>query len=337
MTRRKTVDRPTATDSVTTATEPVAGDRESREMRRGLAGTPVAIAPPMRTPDARLSALLPLTLLAAACGSGPSESVGSTGQKVVASGDIYNFGALAHPGSCMDAQGGGTGDGTQIQEWPCNGTGAQSYELARRRQRRVHHRQHAGEQVRRRAGGAAPRTAPRSSSGTATAPARSRSSPRTRATGSSLREHEQQQVPRRHRPTTPPTAPSCSSTTATERTRRRGTRRSSAPRRARAAAGSEQRFGRRDFERRRRTATPPGWTLTWSDEFDGPDGSGVDPNNWSFDTGGSGWGNQELEYYTSGTANAVVTGGNARHHRDDRTARRTTRAGTAPASTPRRA
>ncbi len=57
-------------------------------------------------------------------------------------------------------------------------------------------------------------------------------------------------------------------------------------------------------------STPPGWTLTWSDEFDGPDGSGVDPSKWSFDTGGSGWGNQELEYYTSGTDNAVVTGGN---------------------------
>jgi chitinase len=29
----------------------------------------------------------------------------------------------------MDAQGGGTSDGTQIQEWPCNGTGSQSFEL----------------------------------------------------------------------------------------------------------------------------------------------------------------------------------------------------------------
>ena len=57
-------------------------------------------------------------------------------------------------------------------------------------------------------------------------------------------------------------------------------------------------------------AAPPGWTLTWSDEFDGPDGSAVDPTKWTHDIGGSGWGNQEREYYTPGTANAVVQGGN---------------------------
>ncbi len=54
----------------------------------------------------------------------------------------------------------------------------------------------------------------------------------------------------------------------------------------------------------------PGWVLTWSDEFDGPDGSAVDPTKWVHDVGGSGWGNQELEYYTDGTKNAVVMGDN---------------------------
>ena len=54
---------------------------------------------------------------------------------------------------------------------------------------------------------------------------------------------------------------------------------------------------------------PPGWTLTWSDEFDGPDGSAVDGTKWAQDVGGSGWGNQELEYYTDGTQNAYVSGG----------------------------
>jgi beta-glucanase (GH16 family) len=54
----------------------------------------------------------------------------------------------------------------------------------------------------------------------------------------------------------------------------------------------------------------PGWTLTWSDEFNGPDGSAVDPTKWVHDVGGTGWGNQELEYYTDGTQNAVVAGGN---------------------------
>jgi beta-glucanase (GH16 family) len=54
----------------------------------------------------------------------------------------------------------------------------------------------------------------------------------------------------------------------------------------------------------------PGWTLTWSDEFDGPDGSAPDPTKWQNDVGGGGWGNKELEYYTDGTANVVVQGGN---------------------------
>jgi beta-glucanase (GH16 family) len=56
-------------------------------------------------------------------------------------------------------------------------------------------------------------------------------------------------------------------------------------------------------------ASLPGWTLTWSDEFNGPDGSAVDPTKWKHDVGGSGWGNNELEYYTDGTQNAIVQGG----------------------------
>jgi beta-glucanase (GH16 family) len=53
----------------------------------------------------------------------------------------------------------------------------------------------------------------------------------------------------------------------------------------------------------------PGWNLTWSDEFDGPDGSAVDPTKWKHDVGGTGWGNNELEYYTDASQNAVVQGG----------------------------
>ncbi|HZL21474.1 MAG TPA: glycoside hydrolase family 16 protein, partial [Polyangia bacterium] len=56
--------------------------------------------------------------------------------------------------------------------------------------------------------------------------------------------------------------------------------------------------------------TLPGWVLTWSDEFNGSDGSAVDSTKWVYDTGGGGWGNSELEYYTSGTANAVQQSGN---------------------------
>src|SRR5256885_8500842 len=41
------------------------------------------------------------------------------------------------------------------------------------------------------------------------------------------------------------------------------------------------------------------WVLAWSDEFNGPNGSPVDPTKWVAETGGDGWGNHELEYYTS--------------------------------------
>lgn len=54
----------------------------------------------------------------------------------------------------------------------------------------------------------------------------------------------------------------------------------------------------------------PGWTLTWSDEFDQPDGSPPDPTKWKVATGGNGWGNKELEYYTARPQNLLVRNGN---------------------------
>lgn len=52
-----------------------------------------------------------------------------------------------------------------------------------------------------------------------------------------------------------------------------------------------------------------GWKLTWSDEFDGPDGSAPDPAKWSFVTGGSGFGNNELETYTDRSRNVRISQG----------------------------
>jgi beta-glucanase (GH16 family) len=52
------------------------------------------------------------------------------------------------------------------------------------------------------------------------------------------------------------------------------------------------------------------WVLTWSDEFDGPDGSEPDPKKWILQTGGGGWGNNELEYYTARRTNSRVEKGN---------------------------
>lgn len=46
-----------------------------------------------------------------------------------------------------------------------------------------------------------------------------------------------------------------------------------------------------------------GWTLIWSDEFNGPNGSLPDPEKWKIVTDGSGFGNQELEYYTGRLSN----------------------------------
>jgi beta-glucanase (GH16 family) len=50
------------------------------------------------------------------------------------------------------------------------------------------------------------------------------------------------------------------------------------------------------------------WTLAWSDEFDGPAGALVDPGRWVAEVGGNGWGNHELESYTSRGQNASLGG-----------------------------
>jgi beta-glucanase (GH16 family) len=60
--------------------------------------------------------------------------------------------------------------------------------------------------------------------------------------------------------------------------------------------------------------SPAGWTLVWSDEFDG---NAVDPAKWDFEIGNGffdyrthtwipGWGNEELQYYTKNPDNVFV-------------------------------
>jgi len=53
-----------------------------------------------------------------------------------------------------------------------------------------------------------------------------------------------------------------------------------------------------------------GYALVWFDEFNGLDGSSPDPSKWTYDTGGKGWGNHELEAYTTRTQNAQIKSGN---------------------------
>jgi len=55
-------------------------------------------------------------------------------------------------------------------------------------------------------------------------------------------------------------------------------------------------------------ASLPGRTLLWSDEFTGPAGQAPDPTKWSFDVGGDGWGNQQLEYTTARPQNVALDG-----------------------------
>jgi beta-glucanase (GH16 family) len=52
------------------------------------------------------------------------------------------------------------------------------------------------------------------------------------------------------------------------------------------------------------------WVLTWSDEFSAADGSSPDVSKWTYDLGGNGWGNQELQSYTSLRQNVQIQGGN---------------------------
>lgn len=48
------------------------------------------------------------------------------------------------------------------------------------------------------------------------------------------------------------------------------------------------------------------YQLVWSDEFDG---NALDEGTWSYNTGGSGWGNNEKQYYTSRPENIRVQNG----------------------------
>ena len=50
----------------------------------------------------------------------------------------------------------------------------------------------------------------------------------------------------------------------------------------------------------------PGMTLIWNEEFDGKT---LDNASWNYETGGGGWGNNELEFYTNSPKNSFVTKG----------------------------
>ena len=49
-----------------------------------------------------------------------------------------------------------------------------------------------------------------------------------------------------------------------------------------------------------------GWDIVWHDEFEGTE---LDRTNWTFDIGGNGWGNQELQMYTDRPENILLENG----------------------------
>jgi beta-glucanase (GH16 family) len=53
--------------------------------------------------------------------------------------------------------------------------------------------------------------------------------------------------------------------------------------------------------------TPPA-DLIWSDEFTGAAGTAPASTRWKYEVGGSGWGNNQLEYDTNRTTNAALDG-----------------------------
>jgi beta-glucanase (GH16 family) len=56
------------------------------------------------------------------------------------------------------------------------------------------------------------------------------------------------------------------------------------------------------------TAQDVAAALTWSDEFNGAAGSAPNGANWNFETGAGGWGNNELQNYTSSRNNSALDG-----------------------------
>ena len=56
----------------------------------------------------------------------------------------------------------------------------------------------------------------------------------------------------------------------------------------------------------KRVKAESSWKLVWSDEFDG---DSLNTDVWTRETGGSGWGNNELQYYTDRTDNSYVSDG----------------------------
>ncbi len=254
---------------------------------------------------AHLASPVLLLCLSAACGGAPSsEDVSHTGQAVTA-GDIFNFGAIAHSGSCMDAQGSGTGDGTQIQEWTCNGTGAQSFELeAAANGAFTIHNTNANKCVDVNAAGTANGTKIQLWDCNGTGAQSFNVVDAGNGYVNFVNTNSGKCIDVEAAGTADGTIVQLYECNGTNAQRWNPTVIGTS-----SGGGGSSSGGSTGGGSSGGGTSEPGWTLTWSDEFNGANGSAVDSSKWSYDTGGGGWGNQELEYYTSGTQNAVVENG----------------------------
>jgi beta-glucanase (GH16 family) len=57
-----------------------------------------------------------------------------------------------------------------------------------------------------------------------------------------------------------------------------------------------------------KVVSPERWVLTVADEFDGEEGTPPDAAIWTYDIGGDGWGNQQLEFNTDRVENVSLDG-----------------------------
>lgn len=58
----------------------------------------------------------------------------------------------------------------------------------------------------------------------------------------------------------------------------------------------------------KQTVPERSWELVWSDDFTGAAGNAPDASKWAFDIGATGWGNQELQFYTNRPSNVSLDG-----------------------------
>jgi beta-glucanase (GH16 family) len=234
-------------------------------------------------------AVLGLFTVFAGC-SAVVDNGGSGVSSTLTAGDqIYNYGTLVHPGACLDASGSGTANGTQIQEWWCNGSGAQSWELEAAGDQSFYLiNTHANKCLDVNGAGTANGTKVQLWDCNGGGAQRFWVTPAANGTVMFVNQNANKCLDVAGANPADGTKVQlwdCNGTNAQLWNP--------------AVIGTVSGGGT--------SAPPSGWTLTWSDEFNGARGA-IDGSKWGFDTGNSGWGNNELEYYTNRTDNALVDG-----------------------------